>query len=85
MLHYKATRLLLTTDLVILNHGQVTRTTTELSLTPQATTQHQWENFEVQQIWHAPDPLHDESSVSSGLEPVTINVDPEFVAMTNRL
>ncbi|GFX97436.1 hypothetical protein TNCV_2839961 [Trichonephila clavipes] len=42
--HYKAARELLATGLVILNHGQVTRTTSELAPTLLTSTPHQQED-----------------------------------------
>ncbi|GFW20463.1 hypothetical protein TNCV_4547301 [Trichonephila clavipes] len=42
--HYSVARGLLATDLVTMNHGQVTKTTPELAPPLLTTTPHQWEH-----------------------------------------
>ncbi|GBO27621.1 hypothetical protein AVEN_239945-1 [Araneus ventricosus] len=60
------------TDLVILNYGQMTRTTPELALPLQISAPHQRERvWPLRAIWGATGPIHGGSS-ESGFEPGTL-------------
>ncbi|GBL72471.1 hypothetical protein AVEN_115387-1 [Araneus ventricosus] len=66
---FEATLSYFGTDLVILNHGQMTRATPPL----QASTQHQREGvWLLRMIQRAAGPIHGGSSVESGFEPGTL-------------
>ncbi|PRD20975.1 UNVERIFIED_CONTAM: hypothetical protein NCL1_53128 [Trichonephila clavipes] len=71
MSHCSATRGLLATDLVILNHGQVTRMTPELTPTILTTTPHQRETFELSTDLTCNSPHHGGSLSGTELELVT--------------
>ncbi|GBL85769.1 hypothetical protein AVEN_193212-1 [Araneus ventricosus] len=59
-------------DLVILNHGQMTKTTPELVFPLQTSSQHQREDVELLRMTsRATGRIHDGSSVVSGFEPGT--------------
>ncbi|GFS79560.1 uncharacterized protein TNCV_2370601 [Trichonephila clavipes] len=63
MSHCSANRGLLATDLVILNHGQVTRTTPDLAPPLLTTTPHQREDVRALVRFNVHRPLHDGSLV----------------------
>ncbi|GFW29763.1 hypothetical protein TNCV_3936301 [Trichonephila clavipes] len=62
--HYKAPRRLLVTDFVILNHGQVTRSTPELSPLLRLPHHTNGRTFNPRQIFCAAAPLYGGSSVT---------------------
>ncbi|GFV30562.1 uncharacterized protein TNCV_41871 [Trichonephila clavipes] len=66
-----ATRRLLATDLVILNHGQVTRMTPKLAPSLLTTTSHQWEDVSALDIFNVHRSLTRWVFSGTGLELVT--------------
>ncbi|GBL83294.1 hypothetical protein AVEN_110622-1 [Araneus ventricosus] len=61
------------TDLVILNRGQMSRTTPELAPPLQPFASHQLEDvWPLRMIWRATGPIHGGSSVESGFEQATL-------------
>ncbi|GBM78323.1 hypothetical protein AVEN_222143-1 [Araneus ventricosus] len=71
------------TDLIILNHGQMTRTTPDLAPTVQASTPHQRQGvWPLRFIYRVTGAMHDGSSVESGIGPGTLL--PENRDLTTR-
>ncbi|GFY08883.1 hypothetical protein TNCV_4660751 [Trichonephila clavipes] len=70
---------------VFSNHGQVTRTTSELAPRLQTTTPRKREDFEPQQIKPSSTSQQSGSSVTLGFEYVTRQRRPQFSTMTTWL